>query len=157
MVKFCPFHRRALRVACPHCSLPQPLLGQCSWVGFCTRCKRWLGSDSGNYSTESSSIQRQETPDWEIWVANQIGDLIEAGFHSPSLLTTAQLSQLIRVGTELEGMSGFARILGVCVGSVGHWRMGYRRPTLPVYLRLARVFGATFVSLLTGKISPGSD
>ena len=154
VVKFCPFHRRALRVTCPHCSLPQPLLGQCSWVGFCTRCKRWLGSDSGNDSTESSSILRQETPDWEIWVANQIGDLIEAGFHSPSLLTTAQLSQLIRVGTELEGMSGFARILGVCVGSVGHWRMGDKRPTLPVYLRLARVFGATLVSLLTGKISP---
>jgi hypothetical protein len=32
--------------------------------------------------------------------------------------------------------------------------MGASRPTLPVYLRLARVFGATLVSLLTGKISP---
>lgn len=154
VVKFCPFHRRALRVTCPHCSLPQPLLGQCSWVGFCTRCKRWLGSDSGNDDAESSSILHQETAEWEIWVANQIADLIEAGFHSPPLLATAQLSQLIRRGTDLEGMSAFARILGVSVGSIGHWRMGDKRPTLPVYLRLARVFGVTLVSLLTGKISP---
>jgi len=154
VVKFCPFHRRALRLTCPHCSLPQPLLGQCSWVGFCTRCKRWLGSDSRNDDTESFSILRQETPDWEMWVANQIADLIEVGFHGPPLLTTAQLSQLIRVGTDLEGMSAFARILGVSVGSISHWRKGTKHPTLPVYLRLARVFGATLVRLLAGKISP---
>ncbi len=153
-VKFCPFHQRALQLACPHCSLPQPLLGQCSWVGFCTRCKRWLGSDSGNDNSESSSLLRQEAPDWEIWVANQIADLIEAGFHSPSLLTAAQLSQLIRLGTDWEGLSGFARTLGVSIGAIGHWRNSEKRPILPVYLRLARVFGVTLVSLLTGKISP---
>lgn len=154
VVKFCPFHQRTLPVSCPHCRLPQPVLGRCSWVGFCTRCKRWLGSDSANGNAESSSLLRQETSDWEIWVTNQIADLIETGFRRPSLLTTAQLSQLIRVGTDLEGMSGFARILGVSVASIGHWRMGDKRPTLPVYLRLARVFGVTLVSLLTGKISP---
>ncbi|MGA7931308.1 MAG: TniQ family protein [Candidatus Sulfotelmatobacter sp.] len=154
VVKFCPFHRRALRLTCPHCSLPQPLLGRCSWVGFCTRCKHWLGSDSRKDDAESSSILRQETPDWEIWVANQIADLLEAGFHNPSLLTTAQSSQLIRVGTDLEGMTGFARILGVSVGSISHWRKGDKRPTLPVYLRLARVFGMTLIRLLTGKLSP---
>ena len=123
-------------------------------MGFCTRCKRWLGSDSENDDAESSSILRYERPDWEIWVANQIADLIAAGFHSPPLLGTAHLSQLIRHGTDLEGMSGFARILGVSAGSIGHWRMGDKRPTLPVYLRLARVFGTTLVSLITGKISP---
>jgi DNA-binding XRE family transcriptional regulator len=122
-------------------------------VGFCTRCKRWLGSDSRNGSSEFSGILRQETPDWEIWVANQIAHLIETGFGSPSLLTATQLSQLIRVGTDLEGMAGFARILGVSVGSIGYWRKGDESPTLPVYLRLSRVFGVTLVHLLTGKIS----
>jgi hypothetical protein len=154
VVKFCPFHRRALRLTCPHCGLPQPLLGQCSWVGFCTRCKRWLGPDSGNDDADRFSVLRQEAPAWEIWVANQIADLIEAAFHNPPLLTEAQLSQLTRVGTDLEGMSGLARILGVSVASVGHWRMGNRHPMLPVYLRLARVFDVTLVSLLTGKVSP---
>jgi DNA-binding transcriptional regulator YiaG len=123
-------------------------------VGFCTRCKRWLSSDSGKDDAESSSTLHQETPDWEIWVANQIADLLEAGFHNPWLLTTAQLSQLIRVGADLEGMTGFAPILGVSVGSISHWRKGDKRPTLPVYLRLARVFGVTLVGLLTGKLSP---
>lgn len=152
VVKICPFHRCSLRLTCPNCGLAQPLLGQCSWVGFCTRCKCWLGTDLGKDDAESSS--REETQDWEIWVANQIADLVEAGFHSPSLLTTAHLSQLINVATDLRGMSGFARILGVSVDSIDHWRKGYNRPTLPVYLRLARVFGVSLVSLLTGKLSP---
>jgi hypothetical protein len=51
-------------------------------------------------------------------------------------------------------MSGFVRILGVSVGSISHWRKGTKHPTLPLYLRPARVFGATLVRLLTGEISP---
>jgi transcriptional regulator with XRE-family HTH domain len=154
VVKFCPFHRHPLRVGCPHCGLPQPLLGQCSWVGFCTRCKRWLGSESGNDTADRFSVLRQETPDWEIWVANQIADMIGAGFHNPPLLTRAQFAQLVRAGTDLEGMSGFARILGISAGAVSHWRMGDRNPILPAYLRLARVLGVTLVDLLTGRVSP---
>ena len=115
VVKFCPLHRHPLRLTCPHCGLPQPLLGQCSWVGFCTRCRRWLGSDldSGQDDPERYSVFHRETPDWEVWVANQVADLIEAGFHGPPLLTREQLSQLVRIGTDLEGLSGFARILGL--------------------------------------------
>lgn len=64
------------------------------------------------------------------------------------------MSQLVQVGTDLEGMSGFARMLQVSVASVGHWRMGNRHPMLPAYLRLARVLDVTLVSLLTGRVSP---
>jgi transcriptional regulator with XRE-family HTH domain len=154
VVKFCPFHRRPLRVSCPHCELPQPLLGQCSWVGFCTRCKRWLGSDSGHDDAERFSVLRQETPDWEIWVADQIADMIEAGFHNPPMLTKSQFAQLVRLGTDFVGMSALARILGVSAGAVSHWRMGDRNPLLPAYLRVARVLNVTLVDLLTGKVSP---
>ena len=154
VVKFCPYHRHPLRLTCPHCSLPQPLLGQCSWVGFCTRCRRWLGSDSGKDDPQRYSVLHQESPDWEIWAASQVGDLIKAAFHNPPLLTREQLSQLIRAGTDLEGPSSFARILGVSATSVGKWRMGAKHPMLPVYLRLARVFNVTLADLLTGRVSP---
>jgi transcriptional regulator with XRE-family HTH domain len=156
VVKFCPYHRHPLRLTCPHCGLPQQLLGQCSWVGFCTRCRRWLGSesDSGQDDPERYSVLHRETPDWEVWVANQVADLIEAGFHGPPLLTRELLSQLVRIGTDLEGLSGFARILGVSATTVSRWRMGTKLPILPIYLRLARVLNVTLAHFLTGRVSP---
>lgn len=42
VVKFCPYHRRALRLTCPHCKRPQGVIGHRSRVGFCSRCKRSL-------------------------------------------------------------------------------------------------------------------
>jgi hypothetical protein len=155
VVKFCPYHRNPLRLTCPHCALPQPLLGQCSWVGFCTRCKRWLGSDSGKDNPEPYSVLRPETSEWEIWVASQIADLIQAGFRDPALVTSEQLAELVRIGTDLEGLSSFARILGVSSKSVCAWRTGAKHPILPAYLRLARVFEVTLVNLLTGRVLPG--
>jgi hypothetical protein len=155
VVKFCPYHRRPLRFTCPHCSLPQPVLGECSWVGFCARCKRWLGSDSGKDNPEPYSVLRPETSEWEIWVASQIADLIQAGFRDPALVTSEQLAELVRIGTDLEGLSSFARILGVSSKSVCAWRTGAKHPILPAYLRLARVFEVTLVNLLTGRVLPG--
>ena len=155
VVKFCPYHRRPLRFTCPHCSLPQPVLGQCSWVGFCARCKHPLGSDSGKDNPEPYSVLQQETPEWEIWVASQIADLIQVGFGDPALVTRGQLAELVRVGCDLEGLSSFARILGVSSTSVCEWRAGEKHPILPAYLRLARVFDVSLVNLLTGRVSPG--
>jgi hypothetical protein len=152
-VKFCPCHRHPLRLTCPHCSLPQPLLGQRSWVGLCTHCKGWLGSDSGTDDPDRYSALHPETPEWEVWAASQIADLIEAGFHTPPLVTREQFAELVRIGSELEGLSSFARILGVSSTSVCEWRRGVKHPILPAYLRLARTFNVTLADLLTGKVS----
>jgi len=154
IVKYCPYHQRPLHLTCPHCGLPQPLLGQCSWVGFCTRCKRWLGSGPGKGDPERYSVLQQDTPEWEVWAANQLKDLIEAGFHNPPLLTREQLCRLVWIGTDLEGLSHFARILGVSSTAVHEWRRGRKQPLLPAYLRLARVLNVTLTALLTGSVSP---
>jgi transcriptional regulator with XRE-family HTH domain len=110
--------------------------------------------DSGKDDSERYSVVHQEAPDWEIWVANQVTDLIQTGFRNPPLLTRDQLSRLVRIGTDLEGLSGFARMLGVSSTAVNQWRLGVKQPMLPVYLRLARVFHVTLTDLLTGKVSP---
>jgi transcriptional regulator with XRE-family HTH domain len=86
-------------------------------------------------------------------VANQVKDLIRAAFDSPALLTRQQLSHLLWVGTDAEGLSGFARMLGVSPASVISWRAGEKRPMLPVYLRIARALNITLNSLLTGKFA----
>ena len=153
VVKLCPFHRRPLRLTCPHCKLPQGLLGQQSRVGFCARCRRSLASDSGKDDSERYSALRRETPEWEMWVANQVAQLIEAGFNDPPLLTREQFSELIRIATDLVGLNEFARILGVSAVAVYEWQIGVQ-PTFVLYLRLARVLNVPLADFLTGSVKP---
>ena len=47
-------------------------LGQRSRVGFCPRCRRSLAVDSGKDDSKRYSALRQETPEWEMWVANRL-------------------------------------------------------------------------------------
>jgi transcriptional regulator with XRE-family HTH domain len=154
VVKFCPYHRRAARLTCPHCKRPQGVLGQRSRVGFCARCRRSLASESGKEDSACYSPLRQETPEWEIWVVNQMVRLIEAGLHDPPLLTREQFSELIRTATDIVGLSEFARILGVSATAVYEWQIHGVQPTLVLYLRVARVLNVPLVDLLTGRVTP---
>jgi hypothetical protein len=154
LVKFCPYHRRALRLTCPHCKRPQGVLGQRSRVGFCARCRHSLASDSDQDDSEPYSALRQETPEWEIWVANQMVRLIEAGLHDPPVLTREHFSELIRTATDIVGLSEFARILGVSATAVYEWQIHGVQPTLVLYLRVARVLNVPLVDLLTGRVMP---
>lgn len=153
VVKYCPEHCCPLRLACPCCGRPQPLLGQSCPLGYCTRCKQWLGVQQTGANGYHRSLLQPETPDWEVWVANQVKDLIRAAFDSPALLTRQQLSHLLWAATNTEGLSGFARMLGVCSSSVIAWRAGEKLPMLPVYLRIACALNITLNNLLTGKFA----
>jgi hypothetical protein len=130
------------------------LLGQQSRVGFCARCRRSLASDSGKDESERYSALRQETPEWEIWVANQVARLIEAGLHDPPLLTREQLSELIRTATDIVGLNKFARMLGVSATAVYEWQIRGVQPTFVLYLRVARVLNVPLADLLTGRVMP---
>ncbi len=150
--------RQVLPLSSPPAPPDLPPLWSCpttDWTmltGRVLRCRRWLGVDSGKDDARYSVVH-QETPEWEIWVAARLTELIEAGFQNPPLLTTELLTRLVRLGTELEGLSGFTRILGVSTTALTEWRLGAKHPVLPVYLRLARVFQVTLTDFLTGKVS----
>jgi transcriptional regulator with XRE-family HTH domain len=154
VVKFCPYHRRPLCLTCPHCKLAQGPLGQRSRVGFCARCRRSLAVDSGKDDSKRYSALRQETPEWEMWVANQVAQMIEAGFHNPPLLTREQLSELIRIASDLVGLTKLAQILGVSATAVYEWQIRGVQPTFVLYLRLARVLNVPLAEFLTGVAKP---
>ena len=152
VVKYCPDHRHPLQMVCPHCQLPQPLLGQCCSIGYCTCCKQWLGVDGSADHAGQYSLVQPEAPEWEVWVANQVRGLILAAFHSSPRLSRQQMSSMLTAATKREGLSGLARLLGVSPNSVNSWRSGKKLPMLPVYVRLARVFNVALADLLTGAI-----
>ena len=136
-----------------HCRLPQGLLGHQSRVGFCARCRRSLASGSGKDDSERYSAMRQETPEWEMWVTKQVAQLIETGFNDPPLLAREQLSELIRIASDLVGLNEFARILGVSAAAVYEWQIGVQ-PTFVLYLRLTRVLNVPLADFLTGSVKP---
>lgn len=154
IVKYCPNHCCPLQLVCAFCGKPQPLLGQCCPIGYCARCKRWLGAGETRTQDPRYSLLPQELPEWEIWVAEQVKDLICAGFDSPSLLTRTQLSRLLCVITDAEGLSGASRILGVSPTAVNEWRSGDKLPMFPAYLRVARTLNVPLTALLTGNVAP---
>jgi TniQ len=156
VVKFCPDHRRPLRLTCPHCKLAQGVLGQQSRVGFCARCRRSLAGDSIKDDSNRYSTLRQETPQWEMWVANQVAQMIEAGFHNLPLLTREQLSELIRIASDLVGLTKLGQILGVSATAVYEWQIHGVQPTFVLYLRLARVLNVPLADLLTGTVKPAA-
>jgi hypothetical protein len=157
VVKYCPDHRCRLQTVCANCGKPQPLLGQRCPLGYCSRCKKWLGSEgSGDQAAARYSLLPSESPDWEVWAAHQVKDLIRAAFGPPSLLSRQQLSRLLWAATDAEGLSSICRILGVSPASVISWRAGEKLPMLPIYLRIARTLNTTLTELLTGRVKPDS-
>ena len=44
-VNFCPKHHCQLCDRCPHCDSSLKAIANTSQLGFCSRCKNWLGSD----------------------------------------------------------------------------------------------------------------
>jgi transcriptional regulator with XRE-family HTH domain len=156
VVKYCPDHRCPLQLVCVNCGKPQPLLGQRCPLGYCSHCKSWLGAEGKPDQSARYSLLPPETPDWEIWVAVQVRDLIRTGFHSPDLLNKQQLADLIRAATDAEGLTSICRVLGVSPSSVIDWRAGRKLPMFPVYLRIACTLNVTLADLLTGKANPSS-
>jgi hypothetical protein len=156
VVKYCPDHRSPLQLVCVQCGKPQPLLGQCCPLGYCSHCKSWLGTEATQPQVDLYSLLPPELHDWEIWVAHQVRDLIQTGFHSPDRLTRHQLSDLIKAATTAEGLSSICRTLGVSPSSVIDWRAGRKLPILPAYLRIACTLNVSLPGLLTGKVKPST-
>ena len=89
-----------------------------------------------------------------MWVANQVAQMIEAGFHNLPLLTREQLSELIRIASDLVGLTKLAQILGVSATAVYEWQIRGVQPTFVLYLRLALVLNVPLADFLTGKVKP---
>ena len=89
-----------------------------------------------------------------MWVANQVAQMIEAGFHNLPLLTREQLSELIRIASDLVGLTKLAQILGVSATAVYEWQIRGVQPTFVLYLRVARVLNVPLADLLTGSVRP---
>src|SRR6266550_806367 len=76
-VKVCHHHEIKLRTECPHCHRAYKPIATKLIPGRCSLCLGWLGkSDESDLST---SLRPQDEVQYEMWVADQLGQLIAAG------------------------------------------------------------------------------
>jgi hypothetical protein len=84
----CLHHNCVLIDECPHCSSRLPVIANFLQLGFCSRCKGWLGSQGG----EKQSFTTDEM-EWNQYKVRSIGDLIAV---APKLEYQPSLENLVR-------------------------------------------------------------
>ncbi len=84
-VNFCPQHNCQLIDRCPHCDSSQKAIANSSRLGFCSRCKSWLG----NQPQQETGDNIQEN----LLNIKGIGDLIAI---TPSLILPPNLPDLMK-------------------------------------------------------------
>ena len=83
-VNYCLEHSYQLSDHCPHCNFPQKAIANHSRLGYCDRCKQWLGNDFNN-EVEIAEKERQ--------VIKGTGELIAT---APTLDSPATLPDVIQ-------------------------------------------------------------
>jgi transcriptional regulator with XRE-family HTH domain len=150
-VSICPYHRRKLRDACPHCLRRIGPLDWYSRPGHCSHC------ESALVRADQASISRELTADelmWATWVATALGDLISTAPHIASPPTKEGLAQTIGKcieRTSSGNASAFARLMQVGRGDVSRWQRGKALPRLALLLNMAFRLGAPLVDFLLGS------
>jgi hypothetical protein len=110
-VNVCADHEIKLQTKCPHCErTSSPLSGKLI-PGRCSRCLRWLGNSSLGMSASQATDDQ-----YELWVANQLGQLIAAGYQLEASAIAQRFSNFLRTYPNHVcngNASAFARFLGI--------------------------------------------
>lgn len=69
-IKICPHHQAPLVEKCPHCDARLPAIANFSQLGFCCRCRKWMGSN------ESQTQFKDDEEEKNCYLSHQIGELI---------------------------------------------------------------------------------
>jgi len=92
-VNICLHHNCMLIDECPFCSSRLPVIANSLKLGFCSRCKDWLGSQQ-----DESQVLTDDELEWTQYKITSIGDLIAVApqlEYQPSLENLTRKLQLI--------------------------------------------------------------
>lgn len=153
-VTVCPIHLRELKLACHHCKHKLCPLAAYSRPGYCSRCKQWLGY-LDNIST-STNERLDETLEYKVWVANNIGELIAAAPSLQSRPSRRDIPKKINLCIDqfTDGkVDAFARLFNLSKPTLRHWRKERHIPNIDSLLKLCHSTGITLLDFLTKEES----
>jgi hypothetical protein len=147
-VEICPLHNTLLETSCPTCHQGLRPLCAVSRAGFCSRCHQWLGFSR-------PSTQEALPTDYQAWVAQQFGHLLEIAPHAQPVGKENIQKILIRyVGSFSEGnRMAVAESAGCRRSSFYNWYNGATAARVDLLLRMCHELRIPLASLVTGVIA----
>jgi len=161
-VTICPRHHMRLSTHCLHedCSRPFPLLSLSSRLGYCPYCGQWLGLEPGPLGGKDEEKTSDDDLARQCWIANAIGELIEA---ASRLLAPPRREKLASSITQCSdqladgSLSLLARRLGIHNGTLYFWQQRCKIPFFETLLRLCWGLGISPRLLLIEDVEDYSN
>ncbi len=146
-VQVCPLHKTPLETSCPACHRGLRPLCAVSRPGFCSRCHQWLGFPR-------PSTQETLPTDYQTWVAQQFGELLEIAPHAQPVGKENIQKILVRyVGSFSEGnRMAVAESAGCRRSSFYNWYNGASTARVDLLLRMCHELRISLTSLVTGAV-----
>ena len=152
-VTICPYHRRILRQACPHCERQIGPLDSRSRRDRCSRCGQSLVPNGIDPVSDSRMLPSEELV-WALWVASALGELLAAAPQISCPPGRERLARTVRLCVErfcAGNGSKLARLMRVGRGAVSSWQRAKTTPGLPLLLSMAYRLGISLRDLLLGS------
>lgn len=151
-VVVCPYHRRLLRQACPHCEHQIGPLESSSRRDCCLRCGQTLVPGAIDPTSDSRMLPSDELA-WDSWVASSLGELLAATPQITCPPERERLAQTICLFVDRfcsGNASTLARLLHVGRGAVSRWQREKTTPRLSILLSMAYRLGISLRNFLLG-------
>jgi transcriptional regulator with XRE-family HTH domain len=147
-VEICPLHNTPLETSCPTCHRRLRPLRAVSRPGLCSWCHQWLG-------VPQPPIQKEGQTDYQAWIAQQFGQLLERAPHAqPVGKENLQKVLVGYVDSFSEGnRSAIAETAGCRRTSFRSWYNGASVARVDLLLRMCHELGVPLTSLVTGTIA----
>lgn len=149
-VTFCPIHYHQLQEYCPHCHKQNYPLDYQARLGHCSRCGQWLGQKSTTGLSLNNCLE--EKRDWEIWVCDNISDLLRNEKQLSVKLSKEQVQESFNAYVWQRGagsVAAFARYLRMNQPTLQSWCSGKTLPQIEVLLKVCQRLGIKLFDFLT--------
>ncbi|BDI18785.1 hypothetical protein ANSO36C_45870 [Nostoc cf. commune SO-36] len=149
-VTICLHHHQRLCTECPYCHKDNRLLAWHSRPGCCSICREWLGISPNVKSPNSIKLTEDEL-NWQIWVTNNLGNLIAATPHlspPPKEKISEMLSAYVNVLAH-GNIAAFAKKLGINRTQTHRWCVEKTLPAIDTLLQICFQLEIPLLDFLT--------
>ena len=151
-VSLCLQHQRTLLEKCPYqgCGAKLPVLASRFHVGYCSKCLRWLGIPSDL----PEPPKRDAVWDWQAWVTEKVGELLQHNMDlvaSPHLKNLPHLLSSAREQATDRNWQVLGRRLQLSRRTLNAWQIGRQIPQVESLMRLCYCCGISPYDLFTSQ------
>jgi DNA-binding transcriptional regulator YiaG len=153
VVTICPKHHQKLCLRCPYhdCQHEQFHFTSRYVSGYCSWCRRWLGSNTRTDEENLTTLESERT--YQSWIYKMVGEMLSAAPNLPILPSksnlTAVFTQSINESTG-GSQKAFSRQFHIPLSSIRNWNRGKHTPTMGNLLKICYQLGISPLSFITG-------